>query len=689
MGTRLRAMSPIALIDNYDSYTYNLFHLVARVTGTAPQVFRNDEVSADELLTAGYDAFVISPGPGRPDRATDLGVSAAVLESATVPCLGVCLGHQGLVHLSGGVVGHARTVMHGRISRIRHTGTGIFANLPQDFSAVRYHSLVAARPLPDCLEELASAEDGEIMAVRHLARPLFGVQFHPESIATDYGHQLLGNFFRLRSSVVKVSQRPTIGRSLATSDGVPTCFRVHNAPSPESIFTSLFADLPRSFWLDSSSHESGRGEFDLLGAAAPTAAYLTSRAATRTVEIRRGDRVEVRTARLLDCLDVPPPRASQLPIPFAGGYIGYVGYEEADGRQPVTPVEDQLGLDPSTTALTSSEAITAELMWVDRAVVVSRTDGTAHVVAMGSDDETLAWARATADAIRGLPKEAAPIEPSLHRVSRVSKDTTFDEYAEAFSRVQGWLKEGESYEACLTYQIEGETTGSPVETYRHLRRLSPAPYAAFLRMDGVTVVGASPEQFLAVDGDGVVSSKPIKGTAARLSDPSDDAAAAETLRSGEKTRSENLMIADLIRNDLGRVCQVGSVRVPKLMDVETYQTLHQLVTTVEGQLDAGRTAVDAMRALLPPGSMTGAPKIRTVELLQHLEPQPRGIYSGCLGFIGGDGRAELGVVIRTLVFRGGTFSIGVGGAITALSEDAAEYEETRTKAKPLLAALGL
>jgi anthranilate/para-aminobenzoate synthase component I len=201
-------------------------------------------------------------------------------------------------------------------------------------------------------------------------------------------------------------------------------------------------------------------------------------------------------------------------------------------------------------------------------------------------------------------------------------------------------------------------------------------------------VSASPEQFLHSDSKGLISSKPIKGTRRRGANSAEDAEIAKELAENEKERAENLMIVDLMRNDFGRVCEVGSVDVPVLFAVETYATVHQLVSTVQGQLRQDASALDALNASFPGGSMTGAPKHRAIEIIQELEGGPRGIYSGAIGFLGADGSADLGMTIRSIVFRGGRASIGVGGGITIDSNPAAELEETKLKAKALLRSLG-
>jgi para-aminobenzoate synthetase len=273
-------------------------------------------------------------------------------------------------------------------------------------------------------------------------------------------------------------------------------------------------------------------------------------------------------------------------------------------------------------------------------------------------------------------------------------------YAEAFTQVQEALHAGNSYEVNLTYRRDAESDLDPVAAYLRLRALNPAPYAGFLQHDvGPAGGGArgwllssSPERYALVtrdeEGDRTIETKPIKGTTPRGATPEEDEELRRALVTEPRFRAENLMITDLLRNDLAMVCEVGSVEVPALLAVESYPTVHQLVSTVRGRLRDDVTTVGALRALFPAGSMTGAPKLRTMEVITAVEDTPRGAYAGAFGWLAADGRADLGVVIRTLTTTGdGSYRLGTGGGITVHSDVESEYAESLWKAERLLRAL--
>jgi para-aminobenzoate synthetase len=265
-------------------------------------------------------------------------------------------------------------------------------------------------------------------------------------------------------------------------------------------------------------------------------------------------------------------------------------------------------------------------------------------------------------------------------------------YAEAFARVQSELHAGNSYEVNLTYREVVESSVDPVSAYLRLRAVNPASYAGYLQHHGVHLLSSSPECFATVDRGRTLEARPIKGTTPRGGTPEEDAAHAAHLRRDPKLRAENLMITDLLRNDLSMVCEVGSVHVPSLMEVESYPVVHQLVTTVRGRLREEVGTVEALRALFPAGSMTGAPKRRTMAIIDGVESSPRGVYAGAFGSLSADGRADLGVVIRSLVATDAgsgrwRYELGTGGGITVRSTVEAEWAESRWKASRLKTAV--
>jgi len=681
------------LIDNYDSFTYNLFQLLAELDGGTPTVIENDDYERwTALREREFDNVVVSPGPGSPDRARDLGISARAILEWELPLLGVCLGHQAICHLHGGRVARAPEPMHGRLSLIHHAGTELFEGLPSPFRAVRYHSLLAHR-LPPVLDVTATTGDGLVMALRHRSRPMWGVQFHPESIATQHGRRLLANFRRLTGERRAAAPRPAPARLEAPGAaagppaGAPAQYelharRLHASADPESVLERLFGASRHRFWLDSSLVVPGLSRFSFLGDAdGPLGEVVSYDVQRREVTVLGRGGTSVHRVTLFDYLQDELRRrhvpGGDLPFDFNLGYVGYLGYE--------------LKRDCGAGAPHRSDVPDATLLFADRAVAFDHEEGSVWLLALstpGTRAAALDWLRRAADEIAAAPAAAEPVLPAQEppaalQLRRRHPDAA---YRALIERCQQEIAAGETYEVCLTNMLSLTAEVEPLATYRTLRRLSPAPYAAFLEVPDLAVLSSSPERFLKV-ARGMVESKPIKGTRPRGSTPSADAALARDLREAEKDRAENLMIVDLVRNDLGSVCRVGSVHVPEIFAVETYATVHQLVSTVRGTPGKGSGAVACVRAAFPGGSMTGAPKLRTMEIIDRLEGGSRGIYSGALGYFALGGAADLSIVIRTIVVDGERISMGVGGAIVALSDPDEEVAEMMLKGRALIRAL--
>jgi para-aminobenzoate synthetase len=695
------------LVDNHDSYTYNVFHLLAAASGHEPVVVNNDAVSWRVLSRSDFDAIVLSPGPGRPERWHDFGVCRDILRYSEIPVLGICLGHQGIGNLLEGNVDSAPMAMHGRLSHVRHSDTGIFEGIPQDFSVVRYHSLAITGPPGPEGNVTAWADDGVVMGVEHTSRPIWGVQFHPESIATEHGRAIAENFYamasRLRGTPLgrsaaaqnsgrraeNVQMADVSGPSAARNGDSPMRLRLREikgeAPA-EALFERLFLGEENAFWLDSADAPTRLAQASYLGTSAGRdRCLLEYDVEAGEVAIKRARRETVEHRSIFDLLDKelakhavePPP---QLARGLIGGYVGYLGYE--------------LKADCGSPNVHRSDMPDALLMLANRVIAVDHVRRRTYVCAVGREDdaEADAWLERAAEAVaEALANPPAPVptqdpEQPLDHVTFQSGRGR-ERYLADIASSQAELAAGESYEVCLTDQFSTDASPDPFVLYRHLRRSNPAPFAAFLKFGERAVVSSSPERFLSVDRDRRVEARPIKGTISRDEDPVVDAGHRDELKQDEKTMAEHLMIVDLLRNDVGRVCDIDSVSVPELMAIEPYMTVHQMVSTIQGYLEPGRTPVECVHACFPGGSMTGAPKLRTMEIIDGLEDEARGVYSGAIGYFGLDGSTDLSIVIRTIVMRPGRTTIGAGGAIVMQSDPEDEFDETLLKARAPMAAL--
>ncbi|WP_158842919.1 aminodeoxychorismate synthase component I [Saccharothrix deserti] len=669
------------LIDNYDSFTFNLFQYLAEVNGREPVVITNDDPRFRLADLRRFDNVVISPGPGRPQNEADFGLCRAVIEHADIPLLGVCLGHQGLCLAHGASVGLVPP-RHGVVDLVRHTEVDVFAGLPSPLPVVRYHSL-AVSDLPPSLEPIAwTSSDDVLMGVRHRSRPAWGVQFHPESVCTSHGHQLLANFRDLTEAaaveplVPAAPVPPSAGVPAAVPSGVPSAVssaarevlvrRVDVHPSPEDVYAALYGASRDAFWLDSSL-AGERGRFSVMGdAGGPLARVATYDVWTGEVTVdgvaHPGPFFDWLEADLAAWRVAPP----DVPFEFALGWVGYLGYE--------------LKAECGGVAAHRSEQPDAAFVFADRALVFDHVSRCVYLLALSDEDD---WLGRTADFLRDFtaPPTTAPTPA---RADFVRSRHSRAHYLKLVAACQEAITAGESYEVCLTNMVTWRGAVDPWDAYRFLRAESPAPFGALLRFGALSVLSTSPERFIRVDRQGVVESEPIKGTRPRGATAAEDAALRTALATSAKDRAENLMIVDLVRNDLGHCAEVGSVEVPRIFEVESYATVHQLVSTVRARLRSGSSAARVVRAAFPGGSMTGAPKIRTMQIIDGLEAGPRGVYSGALGYFSLSGTADFSIVIRTLVVDRDKVSFGVGGAVIALSDPAEEFEETAVKATALL-----
>ena len=459
----------------------------------------------------------------------------------------------------------------------------------------------------------------------------------------------------------------------------------------EDAYPLLTAGAEYSFWLDSAREESPMSVASYVGVVPAQLSPLRVDSARAAAESGGEDPFAQLEAALACAPRVHPDAAAAtgLPAGLRGGYVGYFGYEAraAMGMEHGHPVPGYLP---------AHEAPTPDSLWLPAVRYLvhehARPGAAARSWLVGDEPWCEAAERllsAAGERASEIASDGTPVNaPELAELLLFPAPAA-EAYMDSVRASQHEIYEGNSYEVCLTAQTSARIQNpSPelfFELYRRQRAHNAAPYAAYLRCGNFSVLSSSPERFLSVDTHRNAQTKPIKGTVPRGATPKEDAAAAAWLRTDEKTRAENLMIVDLLRNDLSTVSDPASVRVPVLMGVESYSTVHQLVSTVSSRLREGISAVVAARACFPGGSMTGAPKPSTMQIIEGLEGRARGVYSGALGFVSADGSANLSIVIRTLVAHDeGTVTLAAGGAIVADSDPTAEYEEMLTKLRAAL-----
>lgn len=433
-----------------------------------------------------------------------------------------------------------------------------------------------------------------------------------------------------------------------------------------ALFTHI-AQRPWAVYLDSGRPGSGYGRYDIL--TADPFITLTTQGNSTTIN-RHGvfaESAEPPFSLLQQIVGEFP--VSQQGLPFVGGAIGYFAYDLARRLERLP----QLALD----AEHLPEMAVAIYDW---AVVIDHQAKRAWLVGQGFDQAT----RQRWNALQAMFSRPAP-QPALDFsiTGPLLSNMTQQSYAQAFQRVLAYIQAGDCYQVNLAQRFSAPAQGDGWSAYRRLRHISPAPFSAFCNFPQAQILSASPERFVRVE-NGRVATMPIKGTRPRGADPLQDAANARELCASLKDRAENLMIVDLLRNDIGKNCAVGSVKAEHLFALESYANVHHLVSTVTGELAPGKRALDLLQGCFPGGSITGAPKLRAMQIIEELEPHRRGVYCGAIGYIGFDGNMDTSIAIRTAVYSSQMLRFWAGGGIVADSEMEKEYRETWDKASSML-----
>lgn len=470
-------------------------------------------------------------------------------------------------------------------------------------------------------------------------------------------------------------------------DRYPLIEQIYPSRDASEVY-DLFQNELNSFFLDSGMDPQKLGRYSFIG----TDPFLIMKSRGNQVTLIAQDRQQTEQGNPFDILGrlLERYRLNSLsaPVPFWGGAVGYLSYDLCHfiERLPTTAIDD-LKLPESYFG------------FYDAILAFDNLEHRTYVVSTGfpelDEERRLKRARCRLEELKGRLSSHPPIalENSLHNTRNTDETVlkanfTREDYIKAVNRVREYIAAGDVFQVNLSQRFETDLSVPPYELYRRLRRINPAPFASYLNFDGVTIVSASPERFLRLDGDRV-ETRPIKGTRPRGKNPLEDAVLAQELLNSIKDRAENVMIVDLERNDLGRVCQYGTVKVTELLILETFPTVFHLTSTVVGRLRPDKNRIDLLKATFPGGSITGAPKVRAMEIIDELEPTRRSIYTGAIGYFSFGTNLDLNIVIRTFIIKDNKAYFQVGGGIIYDSNAEAEYQETLDKAKALIQALRL
>jgi para-aminobenzoate synthetase len=483
--------------------------------------------------------------------------------------------------------------------------------------------------------------------------------------------------------VVGLAERDRVTSKIPAVDSpdtsaLPVRFRtIPDPPAPDVVFAAIYADRVPVAWLDSNAPGDPLSRFSFMADVAdPLSSAVRYRSQARELDVLGHGRHSTRRQSVFDFLKAERAREhaadADLPFSFRGGFLGYLGYElkgECDGQY-----------------VHASDLPDAFFLHVHRFLAFDHETATCFAVAVGNAGDEDQWLDDMAAAVRAARRRTHASRPRASDV-RFTLDHTREAYVDRVANALEEIRAGESYQVCLSNRIRTPFVGDTHELYGLMRRHNPAPFSAFMRTSDFSILQTSPERFLSIDAAGTVEARPIKGTIRRSPDPVDDRRLADALSRSDKNRAEHLMIVDVLRNDLGRVARFGSVRVPELMTIETRATVHHIVSSVRASLAEEYDAIDCIRAAFPGGSMTGAPKLRTMEIIDRLETSARGAYSGALGYLSIDGTVDLSIVIRTAVVANGSISIGVGGGVVATSDPQDEFDEAMLKGAALTQAV--
>ncbi|PQQ65652.1 hypothetical protein B9R14_01945 [Acetivibrio saccincola] len=714
----------LLLIDNYDSFTYNVYQYL-RELGHDVYVFRNDKITLDDIREMSPDAIFLSPGPGTP---ADAGICIPVIKefAGKISIFGICLGHQAIGEAFGAVVSHAKTLMHGKTSIIKPLKKGVMKEFDKEFVATRYHSLaIVKETLPDCLEITCESDDGEIMGVVHKVYNIEGVQFHPESVLTVEGKRILQCFLERTSKLIqtcsdntkKIKQinllksnirqfeqdtfmniyqythKITISESvyqmfrrIAYSIGTDKVFLLESAYGPDIDCTKTIIGLFPSFEIKLDNKKL------IVDSDCENIKSVLKKIIGKVYREDNGV-FDIDNDRFSNVFNVISKSINQvnmhdLDIMINNGLVGYFGYEylhyiENVPRKP----KNVLNL-PDVhlkyfQVLIEVEYNSKEVLIIENRIENREIEGLDEVISLIKNGKD----KNSTDDFRLQETDQSTFENEKCEMvvkSNITKERFFDIVAKA----KKYIYDGDIFQVQLGQRLTVEGTNiEALDLYDKLRKINPSPYMFFWDSKEYKLIGDSPELQLRIE-NGEVMIRPIAGTSkGKGHDEISRNNIIEKLKNDAKENAEHIMLVDLARNDIGIMAIPGTVAVTQLMSVEEFSHVFHLTSTVVGRLNKGLNSMEVFEATFPAGTLTGAPKVRAMEIISELESEIRGPYGGAFGFFDFNGNIVSSIIIRTVLKMGEKLYLQASAGIVADSIDENEWMETIYKMKATYTAI--
>lgn len=666
----------VLIIDNYDSYTHILSNYVWYVSGNKPIILKNDSITIEDVKLLDFDCIILSPGPGKPSRNKDVGICEEIInEYKHLPILGICLGHQLLALKNGATIVRLDKPKHGHLSKLKITKSHeLLSNIEDQGDIMRYHSLtIDTNSNLDNIEILArSNDDDAIMAIKIKNRPHYGIQYHPESIGTKNGIKIIENFIAISKSYTATKTKKLHSLHFKSRD-----LNLANI----DFFDKTYKESDFSFWLDSNRDDnkiSLLGEADQVFAIKDNILFIYDIVNNKKLLKKKIENIDpykfIREE--LNEVNVKLPNQGEFPSDFMGGLISVFTYESkkyngyyCDEKSKISKsfldfdillfkVSSFIVLDPKTNKY-----------WTATVSELKRDF-------LSFDDKI--------QNKLSLSKENTCVESTKNLLLKLRNNEGYwvdskEDYIKKINRIFDLLRAGETYEVCLTNMCRINAEIDSFLLYKTLKEKNNVEYAAYIKFDDCKILSMSPEKFVSLSDEGKIYSEPIKGTRKRGENKKEDQALITEMIESEKDKSELFMITDLIRNDVSKVSKQGSVNVVDLRKFEKYSNVIQQSSLIESEIADNFDSVDLFKYLFPGGSITGAPKLRTCEIIESLEDFDRGVYTGSLGYFSYSGTMNFNICIRTVEMNNEELRFGAGGAIIIDSCPESEYEEIVVK----------